>query len=661
MSINEDLKQIVSISNFYGRNPEFVLAGGGNTSCKDDKHLYVKGSGTSLATITEEGFVKMDRSALAAMWSKNYSNDDSEREQQVLADLMDAREKGEYAKRPSVEVLLHDLFPQKFVVHTHPALVNGLTCSIQGASAAKEMFGDRAVWVEETKPGYVLAARVKKVLDEFRAKEGKPAEILILQNHGVFIAADNVDDIKKITDYVIETIKGKIKENPDFSPVEFDREKAAAIAPALRMLLMQDNPTSIVTFRTNTAISALIQDRKAFAAIAEPFTPDHIVYCRHEPLFVPAMENIEEQYSELTRALDDYKSRNGFLPKIVAVEKLGFFAWGQSKKEADIAADLFMDAIKISTYTKSFGGSRFMSKELVEFICNWEVESYRKKVSLSGQSSKRLNEKIAIVTGSAQGFGKGIVEEMAQEGANVVVADINYELALQNAQELCEKYGKGKAIAVKVNVAEEGEVNNMVIDTILEYGGLDIFVSNAGILRAGGLEEMDLKTFELMTKINYTAYFIGTKYASRPMKIQNRFNKEYFMDIIQINSKSGLSGSNKNFAYAGGKFGGIGLTQSFALELVPFNIKVNSICPGNFFDGPLWSDPEKGLFVQYLKAGKVPGAKTVEDVKKFYEAKVPMGRGCEVKDVARAIFYIVEQVYETGQAVPVTGGQNMLK
>jgi sorbitol-6-phosphate 2-dehydrogenase len=131
--------------------------------------------------------------------------------------------------------------------------------------------------------------------------------------------------------------------------------------------------------------------------------------------------------------------------------------------------------------------------------------------------------------------------------------------------------------------------------------------------------------------------------------------------IVQINSKSGLEGSNKNGAYAGGKFGGIGLTQSFAMELVADNIKVNSVCPGNFFEGPLWSDPEKGLFVQYLNTGKVPGAKTLADVKRFYEAKVPMNRGCSPEDVLKAILYCVEQVYETGQAVPVTGGQVMLK
>ena len=151
----------------------------------------------------------------------------------------------------------------------------------------------------------------------------------------------------------------------------------------------------------------------------------------------------------------------------------------------------------------------------------------------------------------------------------------------------------------------------MVEDAVLAFGGLDLFVSNAGVLRAGSLEETDLATFELVTRVNYTAYFLGCRHASRPMKVQHRFAPGWFADIIQINSKSGLEGSNRNFAYAGSKFGGIGLTQSFALELVEHNIKVNAVCPGNLFDGPLWSDPQTGLFVQYLKAGKVPGAKTI--------------------------------------------------
>jgi sorbitol-6-phosphate 2-dehydrogenase len=200
-----------------------------------------------------------------------------------------------------------------------------------------------------------------------------------------------------------------------------------------------------------------------------------------------------------------------------------------------------------------------------------------------------------------------------------------------------------------------------MMDTVVsEVGGVDLFISNAGVLRAGSVKTMSLKDFAFVTDVDYTGFFICTKFASRTMAIQNIPSGAYYTDIVTISSKSGLEGSNKNGAYAGAKFGTIGLTQSFALELVEDNIKVNAVCPGNFLDGPLWSDPKRGLFVQYLETNKVPGAKTIEDVRRAYEAKVPMNRGCTTADVMKAIFYIVEQTYETGQAVPVTGGQVML-
>jgi len=272
----------------------------------------------------------------------------------------------------------------------------------------------------------------------------------------------------------------------------------------------------------------------------------------------------------------------------------------------------------------------------------------------------RMSGKICVITGGAQGFGAGIAEMLFEQGANIVIADINKEAANQLIAGFNAKGTANKAAFVKTNVADPESVKALIDSTVKIFGGIDVMISNAGVLRAGGLDEMDADTFRFMTDINYSGYFNCAKYASAVMKVQTAIVKDYFCDIIQINSKSGLQGSKKNFAYAGGKFGGIGLTQSFALELMPDNVKVNSICPGNFFEGPLWSDPEKGLFVQYLNAGKVPGAKSVEDVKHFYEKQVPAGRGCRVIDVARAIMYVVEQEYETGQAIPVTGGQTML-
>lgn len=272
----------------------------------------------------------------------------------------------------------------------------------------------------------------------------------------------------------------------------------------------------------------------------------------------------------------------------------------------------------------------------------------------------RLGGKIAMVTGAAQGFGLGIAEELAAEGASVILADLNLPLAAEHAKRLCAEHGEGRALAVSIDVSDEASCQAAVAEVAAMVGGVDLFVSNAGVLRAESVLTQPVADFDLVTKVNYRGYFLCVQAISPLMAAQHETDPSRWLDIVEVNSKSGLEGSKRNFAYAGSKFGGIGLTQSFALELVEHGIKVNAVCPGNYLDGPLWMDPERGLFVQYLRAGKVPGAKTVADVRAFYEAKVPMGRGCLPIDLARAIFYITEQTYETGQALPVTGGQTML-
>ena len=636
------MKNLLEMSNRYGQNPAYVLAGWGNTSLKDEKFLYIKSAGASLATITEEGFVKLCRKTLDTVW-------DGDREvEEVLSEASCT-----FGLRPSVETFLHNLFSRKYVMHLHPALVNGLTCSVDFEKTVKSLFPD-AVSVKACKPGFELAAATRDALVAYKEETGKEASLAFIQNHGVFAAADSVEEMDKIYNEVFDKISKNIKNEPDFSDAEVDRAFAAEIAPMLRMVLWGDKAGSIVTFAANKALMPFIENEKAFAPLSVGFTPDQIVYLKSKPLFVNKAETAEEQYQILSEKIAAYKEENGHLPAVVVVEGLGAFAHGASKKAADYVKAVFLDAVKIAAYAESFGGLSPLCDALVSFFGTIPEAL---KVNAGG----RVSEKIMVVTGSAQGFGQGIAEEIISEGANVVIADLNEALAIENAGKLSEKFGEGKALAVKVDVSGEESVQEMYINTVLAFGGIDALVNNAGIVRAGTLEEMTVPMLDLVTKVNYTAYFLCTKYAVKYMKIQNRFASEYFMDIIQINSKSGLAGSNKNFAYAGSKFGGIGLTQSFALELTPFNIKVNAVCPGNFLDGPLWCDPEKGLFVQYLNAGKVPGAKTVADVKKFYESKVPMNRGCRVIDVVRAIYYCVEQDYETGQAIPVTGGQEMLK
>jgi len=329
--------------------------------------------------------------------------------------------------------------------------------------------------------------------------------------------------------------------------------------------------------------------------------------------------------------------------QVVSVEdKTVFCAAPDYGKALELAATTQLEAL-VEQLSEVCGGVNYLTPESTECSCR----------------RGRLYGKVAIVTGGAQGFGFGIAQELAAEEAVVAIADMNLSGANEAAEKICEQFGANQAFALEVNISSEESVAMMLHDLVLKTGGLDLLVANAGVLRAGSVKSLSKKDWDFVTNINYSGYFLCAKYAAQVMAVQNKHGRGW-TDIVQVNSKSGLVGSNRNGAYAGSKFGTIGLTQSFALELVDDHIKVNSVCPGNFFDGPLWSDPDRGLFVQYLESNKVPGAKTLEDVKKFYESKIPMNRGCFPADVAKAIMYTVEQQYETGQAIPVTGGQVML-
>lgn len=259
----------------------------------------------------------------------------------------------------------------------------------------------------------------------------------------------------------------------------------------------------------------------------------------------------------------------------------------------------------------------------------------------------QLTDRIALVTGGAQGLGAAICLRLAREGCDVMVADLNSEQAEQTAQAVAQATGR-RVLAMKVNVADEEQVRALVAATVREFGRLDILVANAGVVRSGPVDELSLRDWQLVIDVNLTGFFLCAKYAAAVMKQQGSGV------IVQINSKSGKKGSFKNGAYAASKFGGIGLTQSIALELAEHGIRVNAICPGNLLDSPLWVNE---LYGQYAKRLGISEA----EVRQRYVDQVPMKRGCTYDDVANVMVFLAsdQSSYMTGQAVNVTGGQEM--
>lgn len=260
---------------------------------------------------------------------------------------------------------------------------------------------------------------------------------------------------------------------------------------------------------------------------------------------------------------------------------------------------------------------------------------------------RRLVDKVALVTGAAQGLGEALAHRLAKEGAHVVVADINDQKAAETANAIARQHGV-RTMWGHADVTDLEQIEALVDRIVETLGRLDIVVSNAGVLFAGGIDEIDPARWRKVIEVNLIGYFNVARAAVRVMKPQKSGV------IIQINSKSGKKGSYKNSAYAASKFGGIGLTQSLALELAEEGIRVNAICPGNLLDSPLWVN---SLYGQYAKRWGI----TEEEVRQRYIDQVPMKRGCTYEDVANVMVFLAsdESSYMTGQAINVTGGQEM--
>lgn len=366
-----EIQDLIKISRHYGKDPAYVIAGGGNTSYKDAERIWVKASGIALEGIGESGFVCLSREKLGEMEVASYSQDPVVREEEVKRDMQKAIISPEHL-RPSVETSLHNLIEFSYVIHTHPTLVNGLLCSMQVKEEVETRFGGDALYVEYTDPGYTLFKKVQERIVAFRNQFGRPPAILFLQNHGVFVGANRVDEIRALYDLINRRIASGLGQGMPGCALEAYESGASRKLKehfAARGLMVKSVRCELV--------DQFSESEEQFQKIARPFSPDIIVYCKSNYLFIRKNQNDKM----LITACDEFEQKHGHYPKVVVEEGGGLMAIEENETSLKNVLDVYLDEMKISKLSEHFGGPHFMTPEQIQFIDNWEVEHYRRKIA----------------------------------------------------------------------------------------------------------------------------------------------------------------------------------------------------------------------------------------------------------------------------------------
>lgn len=351
-----ELEQITQLSHEFGGN-EYVIGGGGNTSVKDEKTLWVKPSGTTLSNITPSDFVALDREKIAEMYNIEPPSDTNAREA-LAKDTIAAAVLPSSTGRASVEAPLHNALQYRYVVHTHPALVNGMTCAANGAETCKKLFPD-TLWVEFIDPGYKLSMVVRERINEYASKHSKEPAVIFLKNHGVFAAGDSPEEIRNIYAGIDSTLAEQYKNSGISTEFKIADVPEASVVESAKSKILKAFGGGQELFICASGY---------FDHINGPLTPDHIVYAKSY-FFVgePSEESVKA-----------FKDRHNYLPAIIIFNDM-VFGIANTEKKATLVLETAQDAALVKQLAESFGGLEYMTERARQFIENWEVESYRSK------------------------------------------------------------------------------------------------------------------------------------------------------------------------------------------------------------------------------------------------------------------------------------------
>ena len=579
--MDADLQDMIKISRGVGEDSRFVQGGGGNTSVKTDggAKMYVKASGQRLGDMREgQGYRLVDVQACAdIIEDEELAEMDSVEREAVVLSRLKAACLDDLPGRPSVETSLHAVLG-RCVVHTHPSVVNGLLCAVDGQKVLQDLFGEMDppyLYIEFCGAGYSLAFRMKEALDEYEAEHGQLPQVVFLENHGLFVTADDADRALDMTRRIFEDIEQAAEEAkkaaglPEFTPPapETERELIADIAAAARKFYSEAlDKTALLTFSNDETVTEFLRlPQAADLANVNPLSPDQAIYCKDSPVWLEldADAPVKDQVRDALSAVENGERT----ARCILVDGLGLFCAGPDPKQLDATSAMMRAALVGLSIAAHFGGARGLTQEAIQWLHEWEVERFRSKAIAQSQGQDVLAGKVALVTGAGEATAD-IALALARRGVNVV-------LAAPKAQETVGKMEDlpGKGWPAEVDATCEDSVANLVDCLLREPGGLDILVNCAAPVAESALLGTTLEDWEDALRSGLTSNFLLGREAAQCLARQ-----EMGGAMVNVVAEAVLEPSEGDTLRSAIYAGEISLYRMWAMELVRHGIRVNTIC-----------------------------------------------------------------------------------
>jgi NAD(P)-dependent dehydrogenase (short-subunit alcohol dehydrogenase family)/rhamnose utilization protein RhaD (predicted bifunctional aldolase and dehydrogenase) len=606
--------------------------------------MAIKASGTPLTAMSETaGWVELETAGVLSIFDRKdlATLETNAREARVLQHLSSAVVGG--SGRPSVETALHALLG-RVVIHTHPVAANALNCG-PGLKALEEITpaGELPpLWVPYTDPGWRLATTIKSAAEAYEKKHHQPPDVIFMENHGLLVSAAEAQACLALHNEWVGRCERYFaaKAPPLRAPSGLDSAALRKAMVSLRRVWREvRGSTPFIRLTTDTELASVACDARAETLASGSLTPDHIVYTGSRALLG---ESLEELAAKLKLALSEKAA-----PKVAIIRNVGTFLLAENAAQLDAAEALGVAAAKITRWAMGRGGAHNLGPASAEFIINWEAEHYR--AALFGAAAAPLACKVALVTGAASGLGCGIAQGLVEAGAAVAFCDVDHPGAEEAAATSPEP---SRALPVHMDVTDESNVARAFDMLLRHWGGLDIVVCAAGVAPAYELVDMPVDEWRQALEVNLTGYFLVAREAARIMRAQGDGGA-----MVMLSSKSGLDASRANSAYNATKAGELHLMRGWALELGADGIRVNSVAPGNVFEGSKIWNPE------YIKtAARKRGIKP-EEVIPYYVSLTALKRDIKRSDVAAAVVFLCSDAARciTGQTLVVDSGQVMVR